>query len=101
MNFLSPTWNELPWTPWTSFSDSFKHLPTGSGMYRVRAVNGNELFYLGETGRDLRARLGDLRRNTMQEFMPYNDPHTAAPSLWAWRQAEGIDFECSAAPIAL
>ncbi len=59
------------------------------------------LFYLGETGRNLRERLGDLRRGTMQELMPYNDPHTAAPSLWAWRHAEGIDFECSAAPVTL
>ena len=33
--------------------------------------------------------------------MPYNDPHTAAPSLWAWRHAEGFDFECSAAPVTL
>lgn len=68
-------------------------------MYRIRAINGNELFYLGETGRNLRERLGDLRRNTMAELMPYNDPHTAAPSLWAWRHAAGLEFECSAAPV--
>jgi hypothetical protein len=30
--------------------------------------------------------------------MPWNDPHTAAPSLWAWQNAEGFSFECSAAP---
>lgn len=101
MNFLSLTWNDLSWTPWISFSDSFKPLPSGPGMYRVRAVNGNELFYLGETGRNLRERVGDLRRGTMQELMPYNDPHTAAPSLWAWRHAEGIAFECSVAPVIL
>jgi hypothetical protein len=29
--------------------------------------------------------------------MPFNDPHTAAPSLWAWRQDQGWDYECSAA----
>jgi len=29
--------------------------------------------------------------------MPFNDPHTAAPSLWAWADAEGMGFECSAA----
>lgn len=69
-------------------------------MYRVRAVNGNELFYVGQTGRNLRERLGDLRRNTLKESMPYNDPHTAAPSLWAWRHADGLDFECSAAAVS-
>lgn len=31
--------------------------------------------------------------------MPFNDPHTAAPSLWAWRDAAGYQFECSAAPL--
>jgi hypothetical protein len=33
--------------------------------------------------------------------MPFNDPHTAGPSLWAWRDAEGHQFECSAAPVDL
>jgi hypothetical protein len=71
-----------------------------AGTYRVRAVNAQELFYVGETGRNLRERLSDLRRNTMKDKMPYNDPHTAAPSLWAWRDAEGIDFECSATSVS-
>jgi hypothetical protein len=31
--------------------------------------------------------------------MPWNDPHTAAPSLWAWKDAEGFEYECSAAPL--
>lgn len=103
MHCIDSTWGELQWTPWVPFSrpSDFRALPAGPGMYRIRALNGNTLFYLGETGRSLRERLGDLRRNTMKDTMPYNDPHTAAPSLWAWRHAEGIEFECSAAPVAL
>jgi hypothetical protein len=31
--------------------------------------------------------------------MPWNDPHTAAPSLWAWQDAEGFEYECSAASL--
>jgi hypothetical protein len=31
--------------------------------------------------------------------MPWNDPHTAAPSLWAWQDAEGFAYECSATPL--
>jgi hypothetical protein len=27
--------------------------------------------------------------------MPYNDPHTAAPALWAMRHRDGCDFEAS------
>ena len=30
--------------------------------------------------------------------MPWNDPHTATPSLRAWQDAEGFEYECSAAP---
>jgi hypothetical protein len=33
----------------------------------------------------------------MFELMPYNDPHTAAPNLWAWRQEEHWSYECSTA----
>jgi hypothetical protein len=32
--------------------------------------------------------------------MPWNDPHTATPSLWAWQDAEGFEYECSA-PLGL
>ena len=81
--------------------ETFRNLPPKPGLYRVRAINGQELFYLGQTGLDLRARLGALRNNTMKTVMPFNDPHTAAPSLWAWRDAEGIEFECAAAPVQL
>jgi hypothetical protein len=34
-------------------------------------------------------------------MMPFNDPHTYAPLLWAWRDAEGYQFECSAARVDL
>ena len=34
----------------------------------------------------------------MALVMPFNDPHTAAPSLWAWHDAEGCMYECSVAP---
>ncbi|MDP3397078.1 MAG: hypothetical protein Q8S57_10505, partial [Methanoregula sp.] len=34
-----------------------------------------------------------------KDLMPWNDPHTAAPSLRAWQDAEGFEYECSAAPL--
>ena len=33
------------------------------------------------------------------DLMPWNDPHTAAPSLRAWQDAEGFAYECSATPL--
>lgn len=102
MKFLNSDWCGLSWTEWQPFAQptAFKSLPATPGLYRIRAVGIEELFYIGETGRNLRERLGDLRRNTLQTEMPFNDPHTAAPSLWAWRHAEQLDFECSATPLA-
>jgi hypothetical protein len=34
------------------------------------------------------------------EVMPYNDPHTAAPALWAMRQETQLEYEVSVAPLA-
>ena len=92
---------ELEWSPWVSFDGGdFCLIPRGAGLYRVRVAGQAVLAYVGQTGRDLRQRLIDLRRNTLAAVMPFNDPHTAAPSLWAWRDAEGYKFECSAAAFA-
>lgn len=57
-------------------------------------------MYIGQTGRTLRKRLTELSMyQKTPDLMPYNDPHTAAPSLWAWRDATGLDFECSGTPL--
>lgn len=66
-------------------------------MYRIRPAGGDVLAYIGQTGRSLRERLSSLCRHALSPVMPFNDPHTAAPSLWAIRHSEGVDFECSAA----
>lgn len=64
----------LQWSPWISFNTaSFSALPAGSGVYRVRVVGHQALAYIGQTGRDLRSRLRDLRRNTLSELMSFND----------------------------
>jgi len=50
-------------------------------------------MYIGQTGRTLVERLQELQvfiKST--ELMPFNDPHTAAQSLWAWQDATGMDF---------
>ena len=87
----------MRWTDWVPLDGGdFKALPTTAGIYRVRVQGQNQLAYIGQTGRNLRERLSDLRRNTLAKEMPFNDPHTAAPSLWAWRDAEGYEYECSA-----
>ncbi len=100
---MNPNWCDLKWSPWISFTDQegFKVIPNEPGFYRVRALGRDELFYIGQTGRTLRERVRGLIRNTMQDDMPYNDPHTAGPSLWAWRDAEDLTFEASCSTSAL
>lgn len=97
--FLTPNWCNLTWSKWVPFDGGdFRSLHNGAGLYRIRLADQPALAYIGQTGRDLRQRLGDLRRNTLAETMPFNDPHTAAPSLWAWRDAEDYKYECAVAP---
>ena len=100
--FLMQNWEELTWSDWVPLdapTTSFRLIPQGPGFYRVRVVDQPVLSYIGQTGRNLRQRLGDLRRPLYysDEQMPWNDPHTAAQSLWVLRIAEGMRFECSAA----
>jgi hypothetical protein len=102
--FLAPNWCDLSWSEWVTFDAAaydFQQLPAAPGMYRVMALNSGAMAYIGQTGRPLRERLGALRVNTMKSQMPWNDPHTAAPALWSYRDACNEQFACSAAPITL
>lgn len=105
LDFLSLNWCGLEWTPWIKFSDVDDYRKTITqlpGLYRIKPVGIDKLSYLGHTGRSLRERVvGQLIKHTLSDEMPFNDPHTAAPSLWAWRDAEGMEFEFSIAPIDL
>lgn len=99
MKFLGRSYCNLRWTGWVPFlGGDFNALPDHAGFYRVRPIGMKSLMYIGQTGVSLRERLKTLARETHLENMPYNDPHTAAPNLWAWRKSKGMEYECSAAP---
>ncbi|PFP09370.1 hypothetical protein COJ90_20910 [Priestia megaterium] len=103
-SFLKETWAGLTWTPWYTFNQIMETkslIPASPGMYRIKPIGLNHLMYIGQTGRNLRERVTELIRNTLKEQMPFNDPHTAAPSLWAWNDAEGWEFECSVSEVEL
>lgn len=101
-NCFSLSWGNLVWTPWLPLSsgmaDFQKLIPMSIGFYRVRVPQLGVLAYIGQTGRDLRERTRSLARHTYSQAPPWNDPHTAAPGLWAWRMEEGLDYEVSVAP---
>ena len=101
--YLTPAWCSLPWTPWVPFSadkEEFRIIPREPGLYRIRPNNKDFLMYIGETKRPLHQRLHELRHTLRRsERMPWSEPMTEAPSLWAWQHAEGFSYECSAAPL--
>lgn len=90
---------DLSWSEWHLFTQglSSQAFPNGPGLYRARVTEG-EVIYIGQTGRNLRERLGMLARCYSVE-MPYRAPHTAAPTLWALRDRDGADFEVSVMPL--
>jgi len=85
------------WSDWMPLRGAGRNqqVPALPGLYRVRRNgNGPEIDYIGQTGVSVRGRLGQLNVLYRTE-MPYNDPHTAAPALWALRHRDACDFEVS------
>ena len=101
--YLTPEWCSLPWTPWVPFTadkEEFRTIPKEPGLYRIRPTGKDFLMYIGETRRQLHGRLHELRHTLHRgELMPWSEPMTEAPSLWAWQNAEGYSYECSATPL--
>ncbi len=94
----------LQWSRWIPLDADLltyqEHVVTEPGFYRVRAVGNDWLVYIGQTGRSLRQRTrAELAKHVMRprESPPWNDPHTAAPLLWAYRHEDRMEFELSVA----
>ncbi len=102
-DYFSYTWSSLPWSPWVPFTatkEEFRQIPREPGLYRIKPVGKDFLMYIGETRKTVHERLNELRHTLKRtDLMPWNDPITEAPALWAWRDAEGFEYECSAAPM--
>jgi len=88
------------WDPWISLGPALALplLSSEPGLYRIRRAGHAELDYIGQTGIGIRRRVRMLRGIT-GTVMPYRDPHTAAPALWALLQSEACEFEVSGLPI--
>jgi hypothetical protein len=77
--------SDLEWTPWIPLDKCWRGsaISDRPGLYRIRHETSS-IDYIGETGRSLRERLAALR-GVYSELIPFRDPHTAAPALWALR----------------
>jgi len=92
----------LSWTPWRPLLGAWSDPAIASvpGLYRIRPSGHENLAYIGQTGKGtmhLRSRLSMLE-GVFGAEMPYRDPHTAAPALWALVQL-GDTLEVSVAPV--
>lgn len=99
-DYEASDWLGLEWSPWGSLGpgDRFiSKLSTAEGLYRVRHENLEELVYIGETGRSIRGRVRALASGIFKGEMPYRDPHTASPCLWAIVDRYGPKLEISVA----
>ncbi|MBT4016599.1 MAG: hypothetical protein HOE62_01520 [Alphaproteobacteria bacterium] len=96
MRQVSP--KEPVWSDWQPLfkAGRNKAIPRDAGLYRIRRVGQQSLDYIGQTGMGLRQRLGMLS-GVFRDIMPYNDPHTAGPALWALKQLEDCQYEASVA----
>jgi hypothetical protein len=93
----------LVWSPWVPHQGCWlgHRIPDEPGVYRIRRVKQACIDYIGQTGKGamtLRKRLG-MQRGVYADDMPYTDPHTAAPALWALRRATGAEYEVSVFPV--
>jgi hypothetical protein len=89
------------WSDWVPLQGAGRNhqVSVVAGLYRIRRLaDESGLGYIGETGRSLRGRLGQLG-GVYGAVMPYRDPHTGAPALWALRHRDGCDFEASVTPV--
>jgi hypothetical protein len=92
---------EYRWSAWLPLEQALAEpaLSAEPGLYRIRRVGSSEIDYIGQTGVGIRTRIRMLRGITGQE-MPYRDPHTAGPALWALIHSSGCRFEVAGLPVS-
>lgn len=106
-NTQESNWCKLNWSNWIPLDSELElykeHISMGPGFYRIRSSKWRGLIYIGQTGRGLRERTRSLARHTLRSIQdpPWNDPHTAAPILWAYRIENNFDYEVSVAEVKL
>ena len=88
------------WSPWSAIEEAWTSKgERAPGLYRIRDQASPEILYIGQTGTSLRLRLGHLKSVYTSSEMPYNDPHTVGPALWAFTQQTGARYEASVCPL--
>lgn len=91
------------WSPFVPHLDCWRGncISQEPGLYRIRRIGETCLDYIGQSGigtMTLRKRLA-MQAGIYAEEMPYTDPHTAGPALWALRHGTNSQYEVSVLPV--
>lgn len=75
----------INWSDWTPLfpTKELGVIPEEPGIYLVSHEALSGIQYVGHSRTDLRDRIRRIGYEIDSEQMPYRDPHTAAPCLWA------------------
>jgi hypothetical protein len=89
------TFPEFSWSPWIDLCGAQinPQSPKEMGVYRIRDCRSGTILYVGETG-NIRRRFSDLQK-TFSTEIPFADPHTATPALWAYLQEKDTSLDVS------
>lgn len=96
----SSRWGGFVWSEWHELDSAMtprsSSVPTVAGLYRVRTAGSPGLIYIGQTGRSLRGRFGQLRTSMRRaaEGMDARAPHVAGACVYQ-HQRRGATIEVS------
>jgi hypothetical protein len=93
----------IDWSDPVPLADAVRGVavPPVRGLYRIKRIGTEGWDYIGQTGSgqmNIRRRMVMLRAIYLGE-MPYRDPHTAGPALWALHQTARAPFEVAFCPV--
>ncbi|WP_336000197.1 helix-turn-helix domain-containing protein [Halorientalis halophila] len=85
----------INWSDWTPLfpTKELDVIPQEPGIYLVSHESLSGIQYVGHSRTDLRDRIRRMGYAIDSEEMPYRDPHTAAPCLWAIAQEYDMDYQ--------
>jgi len=84
----------INWSEWTPLfpTGELGVIPQEPGIYLVSHASLSGVQYVGHSRTDLRNRIRRMGYAIDSDEMPYRDPHTAAPCLWAIADEYSADY---------
>jgi hypothetical protein len=97
MEHLATMSEELQWSDWTTIlpTEDLDCIPGESGILRVVHTGASGLQYVGHSNANVRNRVRRIGYELKKNEMPFTDPVSAAPCLWAMKQELDGEFHVS------